>query len=90
MRKCPYCGQEALSAFRKAVLGPMRSVPCKSCGKRISVHPRSIWVLMPFLAGIGIAIYLEGSPLGIAAIVAGAIAMFALHEYLVPLVRRDA
>ncbi len=89
MRTCPYCGQEALSVVRKSVLGPARSTPCKSCGKRISVHPRSLWAVMPFLAGIAVAIYLEASPLGIAALVAGAIGMFALHEYAIPLVGRD-
>ena len=90
MRTCPYCGQEALSVLRKSVLGPMRSTPCNSCGKRISVHPRGIWAVMPFLAGIALATYLEASPLGIAALVVGAIGMFLVHEYVVPLVRRDA
>ena len=90
MRTCPYCRQEALGVLRKSVLGPIRSTRCKSCGKRISVHPRSLWAVMPFLAGIALAIYLEWSPLGIAALVVGAIAMFLVHEHAVPLVGREA
>jgi len=90
MRTCPYCGQQALTARQKSTLGPVRSVPCQSCGKRVSVSRWSILAVVPFLIGIGAAWYLEASPLGIAALVVGVIAMFAVHEYAVPLVRRDA
>ena len=88
MRTCPYCGNEALTVSRKAALGPIRSARCKSCGKRISVHPASVLAVIPFVAGIGAAWYLR-SAAGVAAIAVGAVAMFLLHEYFVPLVRRD-
>lgn len=89
MRTCPYCGNEALSVLGKAALGPARSVRCKSCRKRISVHPVSVLIVVPFLAGVGVAWYFK-SLMGVAALAVGAVAMFLLHEYLVPLVRRDA
>jgi hypothetical protein len=56
----------------------------------VSVGPVAILAVVPFLLGIGVAWYLDASLLGIAALVAGAVAMFAVHEYAVPLVRRDA
>ena len=90
MRTCPYCGQQALTARQKSTLGPVRSVSCQSCGKRVSVSPVGVLAVVPFLIGIGVAWYFEASPLGIAALVLGAVAMFAVHEYAVPLVRRDA
>ena len=90
MRTCPYCGQQALTARQKAALGPVRSMPCQSCGKPVSVGPGSTFAVVPLLIGIGVAWYLEASSLGIAALVVGMIAMFAIHEYAVPLVRRDA
>jgi hypothetical protein len=90
MRTCPYCGQQALTARQKATLGPVRSVPCQSCGKRVSVSPLSVLAGVPFLLGIGAVWYFRASPLGIAALIVGAVAMFVIHEYAVPLVRRDA
>ena len=90
MRTCPYCGQQALTARQKAALGPVRSVPCQSCGKPVSVGRGSPIAVVPLLIGIGVAWYLEASPFGIAALVVGLVAMFVIHEYAVPLVRRDA
>jgi len=89
MRTCPYCGQEAMTASQKASTGPMLSVKCKSCGRQVSTHPAGFAALVPFLVGIGIGYYLHWSALGIAAGIVGAIAMFLIYDYAVPLVRRD-
>jgi hypothetical protein len=56
----------------------------------VSVSPLSVLAGVPFLLGIAAVWYLQASPLGIAALVVGAVAMFVIHEYAVPLVRRDA
>jgi len=90
MRTCPYCGQQALTGWLKTTLGPLNSLPCQSCGKRVSVSPLSVLAVVPLLLGIGAVWYFRASPLGIAALIVGALAMFAIHEYAVPLVRRDA
>jgi len=90
VRTCPYCGQQALTALRKAKLGPTRLVRCQSCGKRVSVSPGAVLAVVPFLIGIGAVWYFRASPLGIGALVVGLLAMFVVHEYAVPLVRRDA
>ena len=88
MQVCPYCGQEALSAVRKAMLGPAQYTLCRSCRKRISVGWRSIWAVVPLLAGLTAARHLAW-PFGIAAMIAGLVAMIVIHVYLVPLVGRD-
>jgi hypothetical protein len=89
MRTCPYCKREAVTFWQKATLGTARTLPCQSCGKQVSVGARSSWGVVPFLAGLAIAGYLALSPLGIAAAVAGTVAMFLVHEFAVPLVGRD-
>ncbi len=61
---------------------------CRSCGKRVSVSWRFVWALLPFLIGLMLAGHLK-SPLGVAALVVGVIAMFLIHEFAVPIVGRD-
>lgn len=87
MRTCPYCGQEAMSVFRKPSVGVLRRVKCQSCGKRVSVGVLSLFGLAALFLGSAAAIYL-GLPLGLVAFVVGVIAMFVIHE-AVPLVGRD-
>ena len=87
MRTCPYCGKPAMSAGEKATLGPFKSVNCKSCGKRISVSWMSLLALAAFFAGGVAGLYL-GMPTGILALLVGAVLMFVIHEYAVPLVPR--
>ena len=87
MRTCPYCGQEAMSAFRKATVGVMRVVKCQACGKRVSVSWLSLLGLAALLLG-GVGAALIGYPAGLVALVAGGVAMFLIHE-AVPVVGRD-
>ena len=89
MRTCPYCGQEAMSFKRKSFLGPARTAACGSCGRRISVSWVGLLGFAPLFAGMLGMIYFEGSWLGMFAAAVGVVAMFAFHEWLVPLVRRD-
>jgi hypothetical protein len=48
---CPVCGKYCLSAARKLFLGPARSVPCASCGARVSV-PWLPSILLSLLASV--------------------------------------
>lgn len=89
MRTCPYCGQEALSFWRKSFLGPARTAACGSCGRRISVAWLGILGVVPLFAGMMALAWSGGSWLGILALVLGVLGTFAFHEWLVPLVRRD-
>jgi hypothetical protein len=88
MRTCPYCGQQAMSVFRKLNLGPTRGVKCQSCDKRVSVSWLSLFGMAALYVSIAAAAYV-GLPLGVPAVVMGAIAMLLIH-YAAPLVgRRD-
>ncbi len=89
MRTCPYCNQEAFSFWRKSFLGPARTAECRSCGRKVSVSWVSLLGMVPLLAGMFAFARLEGSPLGIAALVGGIVAVCAFHEYVSPLVGRD-
>jgi hypothetical protein len=85
---CPYCGQQAVTAQQKASMGPTKIVPCRSCGKRVSVGWVSVLALVPFLAGIAAMAFLRSITGGVI-LIGGIVAMFAIHEYLVPLVGRE-
>ena len=89
MLACPYCGQPAMTHLQKAMLGPARAVACKACGKRLSVHWASMLILLPFFAGGAAALALLPSAWAAAPLIVGAIAMFPIQAYLVPLVGRE-
>lgn len=92
MTTCPYCQQQALSQLRKACLGPALSVQCKACGKRISVPPTAMLAATPFIFGIFLADFLAsyGWHFSALSLLAGFLAMAAIHAVLVPLVPRGA
>ena len=90
MVRCPYCGRPAMSLMRKAGLGPGRKINCQSCGRPVTPHSMSIFAAIPaFLGGLA-ALKSASLLLGVAAVVAGVLAMAFLQTFLVPLVRGDA
>ena len=49
-KRCPHCGQLALSSGRKLLLGPAASIACRACGSRIGVTIGKAWLaLLPGL-----------------------------------------
>jgi hypothetical protein len=90
MVKCLYCGKSAMSRWRKSALGPGRVVPCASCGRKVAVHWIAIFAAVPAFLGGYVLMKSASLPLGLAAAVAGVVAMGLLHPFLVPLVRGDA
>ena len=90
MLMCPHCQHQALTHLAKCVLGPVKSVPCLSCGKYVSVHWAGILMLVPFLAGGLVALAKLPSWVAIVPFAIGAIAMAAIHAYCVPIVSRDS
>ena len=90
MVRCPYCGRPAMSLMRKSGLGPGRKINCQSCGRPVTPHSMSILAAIPaFLGGLA-ALKSASLLLGVAAVVAGVLAMAFLQTFLVPLVRGDA
>ena len=88
MLTCPYCQQQALTHLRKSALGPVRSWPCQSCGKNVSVHWAGVLIIVPFLVGLFAAAAILPSWLAVVPISMGALAMFGIHAWRVPLVPR--
>lgn len=89
MVKCPYCGKPAMSPWRKSALGPGRAVNCQTCGRKVAVHWIAVFAAIPAFLG-GLALMKTTSlSLGLAAVVAGILAMGLLHTFLVPLVRSE-
>lgn len=87
---CPHCQLPALSGWRKLALGFARSVPCQSCGLRVTVSsPAALAAMLPSL-GVVLAVSLRWlrDPLvmglaGVAAIASTTL----LHVWAVPLVK---
>lgn len=88
MLTCPYCQQQALTHLRKSVIGPLKSWPCRCCGRNVSVHWAGVLIVVPFLSGVVGAAAIGPSWLAIVPIALGALAMFAIHAWWVPLVAR--
>jgi hypothetical protein len=86
---CPHCGKPALSFWRKSVLGPARSTPCQSCGKRISVSWNALLASSPIILAVvtPALIPMSGTATVLLLAIAFAIAM-ALHWYTVRLVAK--
>jgi DNA-directed RNA polymerase subunit RPC12/RpoP len=49
---CPHCGKTAMGFAKKQLLGPGRSVACRSCGKRVSVPMWSLAVYVPIVLAV--------------------------------------
>lgn len=54
MIQCPHCGANAMSPWRKQILGTAFSVACASCGKRVTVDGKRAWSLVSLLLIIGL------------------------------------
>ena len=100
---CPRCRRRAFSTWRKLTIGPLKRVPCESCGVALSVAPLSSVVLIVLasfagvLGGIVALTAISGSftlgvPLAVYVIggVAATVPFMWLYAQFVPLVARDA
>jgi hypothetical protein len=85
---CPYCGQNAMTLWRKCILSPDTAVACASCGKKVGVPWGAITAAVPVALGIIAAVRLP-VPWSIAGAVGGALGYVAIQRYLVPLLGRD-
>jgi len=81
-----------MSQLRKSFLGPALSAHCKACGKRVSVPQAAVLAVTPFLFSIVLAGLLapHGWQFSALSLLAGFLAMSAIHALLVPLVPRGA
>ena len=89
MVQCPHCKREAMTIWRKSGLGPGRAVRCQSCGKVVTPHAAAIFAAFPAFLGGFVLLRSDSLPVGIAAMVAGILAMAVIHTFLIPLVRGE-
>ena len=89
MIKCPHCGKQAMTFMRKSGLGPGRVIGCASCGKPVTTHSVAVLAAIPAFLGGVVFLRSTSTAVGIAAIVAGVLAMALIQTFLVPLVRAD-
>ena len=87
MVRCPHCGRAAMTLGQKASLGPGRVVRCQSCGGVVSAHPVAILAAIPAFLGGYAFLNVESAPLGMAAVIAGLVAMALLQTFVVPLIK---
>ncbi len=86
---CPQCQQPGMSALRFLHLGPALPSHCEYCGRRIGVpFGRSMLAILPFIAAILGAPFVESLPLRVATVVLGTAAMLGLWFFWVPLEKR--
>ena len=88
--KCPHCGQAAMTAGEKFLLGPLKSQACAQCHRSVSVHASAVLAMLPFLLGTAIAILAWPAPSAVLAALVGTGLMALLHMRYVPLVQRAA
>ncbi|HET6586620.1 MAG TPA: hypothetical protein VFG67_02470 [Oleiagrimonas sp.] len=79
-----------MSYARKSCLGPALSVACKHCGKQVSVSWFAVLALIPFFVCMLFAEHVGHWLPAALILLADSGAMLAVHEWLVPLVPRDA
>ncbi|MFO7916335.1 MAG: hypothetical protein R6U43_11685 [Candidatus Krumholzibacteriales bacterium] len=86
--RCPNCGNPGISILRKMCLGPALPATCKSCGKKVGVPYTAMLAVIPFVAAILGAAFVE--PLTFKAVlwVSGFVLMNIIHMRWVPLVPR--
>ena len=87
MVKCPHCGRAAMTLGQKASLGPGRVVHCQSCRGGVAAHPVAVLAAIPAFLGGFAFLKAESVPLGMAAVVAGLVAMALLQTFAVPLIK---
>jgi hypothetical protein len=88
-RACPYCHQQALSRRVKLSLGPVSSVRCQACGKRISVSWWAMLGVLPLELGIFVAYWIRPWRCAIGPVMVGLTLMLSYRDQYTPLVRRD-
>ncbi len=62
---CPHCGNQGVSATGKLFLGPIISMDCNVCGKKIGVPFYSVFAIVPFLIAIQLLSYVESLSLAL-------------------------
>ena len=89
MLRCPHCGEQAMPVYKKALLGPGRTVNCENCGLPVSVNTRATYAAMLPM----IALLLGGAVLDfnntLLLLLIGAAIAIPLHVLLVPLETRE-
>ena len=89
MRKCPRCGEDAMSVLGKMCLGMARSPKCRNCGKRVSVPKSSFYVQIAVLIPAGAwAVASEYETLPVMVAVAVFVVAGWYHYAKVPLIKR--
>ena len=90
MFTCPNCGKPGIPVLRRFFMPPGSIAHCAVCGGEATLqHQRLLSFIsaFPLLLFIGIAPLLPTLLLKVFAWVVGAVCMFALHAYLIPLVK---
>ena len=72
----------------KCFMGPLRSWPCKTCGRPVSLPPLSMLVAIPFVAAVIGGRWVGAWPLEAALWIGGFAVVCLLQLFLVPLERR--
>jgi hypothetical protein len=89
MTTCPSCGGQAMSAFTKSFIGPARAVPCQSCGVRLGVPWKALWLTLPLIV-IALAALMTLGAIAFAVIVPlGLLSNYLTYRYI-PLIAREA
>lgn len=86
MNKCPNCGEETISDYKKFMLGPGRTIDCPNCNAKISVS----WWTMVMLLVVLIVIFTLDDLVSMGVYAAVSMATIGLylvvHKLFVPLV----
>ena len=80
MNKCPHCGKQAMSFWKKCLLGPARSTNCQACGNMVGVPwSYSSIAFLPLILVFILTTSIESSSLVLLLILLAGIPMFLLH-----------
>jgi len=90
MIKCPQCSEPTFSFWKKFCIGPLRTVKCKACKRKVGVSVEA-WLAVSFqIAGLVLALYVVDSiPVKILAFSTGVGLCIYLYAVKVTLVARS-
>lgn len=88
--RCPHCGNVAMSYLTKSMVGPARSVPCRACGRAVSVPWLAVAAVVPLVLGMCAAMEFWPAPVSWVFPVVGFGITAAVHTSWVPLASRGA
>jgi DNA-directed RNA polymerase subunit RPC12/RpoP len=94
MYACPHCGADTFSFWQKELLGPGRSIECRSCGGHVSVPWLGTFAcLAPMFILVAMAYLYFGPTLGVFySVLVGSLVGFAISaplcHWYVPLIPR--